>query len=233
MIFTKNYLIILILSISLLQLFAFQSSDAFVNNQLTSKIIGNSDTSAELSVGQNLTSNAVFDSSGNLWVTEEGNNRVVMYAAPLTTGMAASVVLGQPNLSSEVANNGGISANTLYKPHGITFDSAGNLWVTDRFNNRVVMYSARFSTGQAASLVLGQGNSFTANTANNGGISASSLSTPTSVKFDSSGNLWVADSGPNRVIEYLKGTGFTNGQAASRVEGQSTLLGYNPGHTST
>ena len=43
----------------------------------------------------------------------------------------------------------------LDTPNGLAFDSSGNLWVADSSNNRVLEYKAPFTTGEAASLVLG------------------------------------------------------------------------------
>jgi hypothetical protein len=69
-------------------------------------------------------------------------------------------------------------------------------------NDRVLFYPAGSTT---ATRVYGQGGSFTSNTANNGGISANSLSAPEGIALDSSGNLYVADQN-NRVLFYPAGT---------------------------
>src|SRR5574340_970392 len=133
-----------------------QDSHAFVNNQMASTIIGNFNSSLARSVRQNGPSASSFDSSGNLWVVDSNNNRILEYSAPFTNGMAASLSLGEPNLSSNKNNNGGISANSLSVPHSITFDSSGNLWVSDSGNNRVLEYLSPFSAGESASIVIGQ-----------------------------------------------------------------------------
>ena len=39
---------------------------------------------------------ATFSPSGDLWVADRANNRVLEYVPPFTTGMAATVALGQP-----------------------------------------------------------------------------------------------------------------------------------------
>ena len=163
------------------------------------------------------------DSQGSVWVADSGYSRVLQYTAPLSNGKAASVVLGQSDLTS-----GGIcpplggttTAAALCNPTGIAFDSTGNLWVADTNSNRVLRYTAPFSNNMDATLELGQpsGTAFTSSTANNGGISASTLSLPSAVAFDRSGALWVADNGNNRVLKYS--APFANGMAAILVLGQ-------------
>jgi sugar lactone lactonase YvrE len=153
-----------------------------------------------------------FDSSGNLWVADSNNNRIVEYKAPFSNGESASTVLGQSGFTAKVCAT---SQSGLCGPSGIAFDKSGNLWVADVVNNRVLRFSAPFSNGEAASLVLGQ-TSFTtkASATTRGG-----LSFPISVSFDKSGNLWVADVGNDRVLRYSPS--FTNGKLASIVIGQT------------
>lgn len=164
-----------------------------------------------------------LDLSGNLWVSDFGNNRILEYLGPaFSTHQAASVVLGQPNFSSGTANQGmaNPSSNTLSGPWGITFDARGDLWAADSANNRVLEYVPSFSNNQASSLVLGQ-SSFTSGTSNAGGLSASSLSLPAGVALDPAGNLWVLDANNNRALEYIPP--LYNDEAASTVIGQATF----------
>ncbi|HJT10154.1 MAG TPA: NHL repeat-containing protein [Candidatus Nitrosotalea sp.] len=199
-----------------------QDSHAFVNNEASSVILGSSDISTSLSLGVNSATHVALDSSGNLWVADSGNNRVIEYKAPLSTGEAATVVLGQPNLSTNTCNDGGISANSLCAPEGLAFDSLGNLWVEDAGNNRVLEYTAPLTTGQSASLVIGQGD-FTHNLPDLGSVvNADGLDLPLGLVFDSSGNLWVADADNSRVLEYT--APFSTGQSASLVIGQQDLV---------
>src|ERR1035438_3595743 len=109
----------------------------------------------------------------------------VPHAFTFTAGEAATLVIGQ---SSFTTNTAASNATGLYDPFGVAFDSHGNLWVTDAFNNRVLEYTAPLSTGEAATLVIGQ-SSFTTNTA---ATTSTGLQIPYGIAFDS-GNLWVAD----------------------------------------
>ncbi|WP_333647514.1 hypothetical protein [Candidatus Binatus sp.] len=94
----------------------------------------------------------------------------------------------------------------LYNPQGVAIDASttpNGLYVADRSNNRVLGYkdAATFVNGGPADLVIGQPD-FYSTASNSGGTSGSSLYNPVGVAVDGSGNLYVADSGNNRVLEY-------------------------------
>ncbi len=93
-----------------------------------------------------------------------------------------------------------------------SIDPFGSLFVADASNNRILGYTeaANPPTNVTATLEFGQGtagNDFTHNTANAGGLSASSLSIDQfrrlpGIATDSSGNLYVADAGNARLLAY-------------------------------
>lgn len=95
-----------------------------------------------------------FDAHGNLWVTDLENNRVLEFVPPFSSGMAASLVIGQPDFSH--GDQLPASDKTFYFPDSVTFDSAGDIIVADELNNRVLIFTAPFSTGMSASAVIGQ-----------------------------------------------------------------------------
>jgi len=165
-----------------------------------------------------------FDSSGNLWVSDSGDNRIVEFKAPFSSGENASFVLGAPDLRTEESPGESGTSTTLDAPAGIGFDTSGNLWVADESFYRVLEFTAPFSIGEAASVVLGQ-NNFTAKTFPNepncppacNTPTKATLNDPSAVAFDHSGNLWVADRSDSRVVEYTPP--FSNGESASIILG--------------
>jgi len=195
-------------------------------------VLGQTDFTSKLS-GTTATTlgnatSVTFDSSGNLWVVDTDNSRVLKYpAANLATGGAATVALGQSDLTSKTK---GLTTTTMgNKTSSIDFDSSGNLWVADKGNNRILKYpAANLATGGAATVVLGQSD-FTSDAQ---GLTATTMKNATSVTFDSSGNLWVADKGNSRILKY-PAANLATGGAATVVLGQSGLTSDAKGTTAT
>jgi sugar lactone lactonase YvrE len=156
-----------------------------------------------------------ISSVGTLYVSDSGNNRVLVYPSGSTT---ATKVYGQGGLFN-TWNFAPVTADSLYIPMGLKVDNLGNLYIVDGGNHRVLYYTG---TNTTAARVYGQAGSFTSNTQNNGGVSASSLSLPRGVTADASGNVYIADGGNNRVLYYA--TGLTT---ATRVYGQSNSFTSN------
>lgn len=157
------------------------------------------------------------DSSGNLYVADTGNNRVLEYNGPITTNAAAARVFGQPDFSSNGINTGGVSNISLNIPLGVAVDSSGNLYVADNGNNRVLGYNTPL-TDTVADIVIGKANFITTAC----GTTNTTLCSPSSVAFDASGNLYVADTSNNRVLEY--NAPLATNMAASTVFGQGASI---------
>ncbi|MGD0177052.1 MAG: NHL repeat-containing protein [Candidatus Bathyarchaeia archaeon] len=193
----------------------------FTNGMAASLVIGHKsflwDGPATNQTGLNNPSGLGFDALGNLWVSDGNNNRVLMFKPPFTNGMAASLVIGH---KSFLWDGPATNQTGLHGPRGVSFDGSGNLWVADYSNSRVLMFKPPFTTGMAATLVIGQAIFTTSAPA----TSQTGLKQSSGVSFDGSGNLWVADSNSNRVLVFRPP--FTNGMAASLVIGQ---INFNSG----
>ena len=88
-----------------------------------------------------------------------------------------------------------VSAQTLTAPQGIAVDLASNLYVADTGANRVMAFpntSVAPAAGAVATFVIGQA-SFSAS-------AVVAVKTPVDVAVDSSGDIFVADAGGNRVL---------------------------------
>ena len=128
-----------------------------------------------------------------------------------TSGQYASTVIGEPNFYTSMTEG---ASNRLYQPFRVAFDSHGDLWVVDENNNRVLQFKPPFFNGESASLVIGQANL----TSTSSTPSQSTLFGPVGIAFDSSGDLWIADSATNHVLEFK--LPFSNGMNASLELGQ-------------
>ncbi len=162
-----------------------------------------------------------LDGAGDLYIGDNGNNRILEYNGPLSTATRADRVFGQKgSFFSGAANNGGISANSLSAPAGLAVDKSGHLYAADLNNSRVLIYTDPLGTnGTTANVVFGQGGSLATGGCNLFGLNADSLCGPSDVKIDSSGDVYIADFGNNRILEYRTPVG-TN-PTASVVFGQA------------
>ncbi len=161
--------------------------------------------------------NVFVDADDNLWVADSGNNRVLKFpnASSLANGAAATVALGQPNLTTVTE---GTSDVKMDFPNGVVVDATGTLWVVENDNARVVRFDNADSlgSGAAASGVLGQSD-FVSNAT---GVSATSLNNPSGVAFDGSGSLFVLDNVNIRILLFRNPKTKANGAAADGVIGQ-------------
>jgi uncharacterized protein (TIGR03437 family) len=133
-------------------------------------------------------SGVAFDASGDLYVSDTLNNRIRRIGRE---GIIATFAgTGSPGYSGD---NGLATRAQLNQPNGLSFDSAGNLYIADTGNHviRMVNPSGLIST-VAGSGVLG-------NSGDTGAAKLATLFSPSDVVVDRAGNIYVADSGNNRI----------------------------------
>ncbi|HEY2104173.1 MAG TPA: NHL repeat-containing protein [Candidatus Binataceae bacterium] len=143
------------------------------------------------------------DAKGNLYVADLAASRVLEFYAPLTNHVAAKRVFGQGgSFISADCNHGGIGPDSLCEPWGVGLDKLGRLYVADWSNARVLEYDTPLAADTTADRVFVQGGTFNSSFCNYHGRSAASMCEPFAVVADGSGNVFVADSYNNRMLEY-------------------------------
>ena len=139
-----------------------------------------------------------FDSAGNLWVADRDDHRISEFTPPFTNGEEANIIVaGSCTLFGQL-----LGANCASVIDFIAFDSSGMLWASDTGNGRVLGFPAPLTTGENATIVLGEPD-FESTYGFEVNATQSNLVSPEGLAFDQSGNLWVSDSGLNRVLEFL------------------------------
>jgi uncharacterized protein (TIGR03437 family) len=169
-----------------------------------------------------------------LYVADSLNNRVLAFRDVRTVGTdsrtalakTADLVLGQPDRFHTGINYPGYDPQIptdqgLFTPSGVSVDAAGNVWVADTNNGRILRFPNPFNqpdgTIPRANLVLGQSN-FTVKITD---ASSTNMSAPVGVTVFNNGDVAAADYNLNRVLLFRKsGSDFVNGQAARNVLGQ-------------
>jgi hypothetical protein len=137
------------------------------------------------------------DASGNVFVADQGNNRIrKVMAAGNVTSLAGSDTPGFADGTGTVA--------AFLIPYGVSVDSSGNVFVADRSNNRI----RKVTREGLVSTLAGKNSGFANGQGSNAGFHA-----PSSVAVDTSGNLFVSDFANNR-IRKVTPAGGTQGLCA-------------------
>ncbi|KPA14575.1 hypothetical protein MHK_005218, partial [Candidatus Magnetomorum sp. HK-1] len=206
----------------------FSAAASLVNGSAAEAVFGQANfVSGQANRGGSVSANTLnsptginVDSFGSLWVADYLNNRVLRFdnASSKTTGANADAVLGQSNFNS---NSNGTTQNSMNRPIGVWVDFAGNLWVDDYLNNRILRFNdaARKSNGANADAVLGQTNYTTAAS----GTTQSTFSNPISLFGDNNNTIFVSDQGNQRILRFDNATLKANGANADGVLGQTNF----------
>jgi trimeric autotransporter adhesin len=127
------------------------------------------------------------DSAGNLYIADSENSRV----RKVTPAGIISTVAGGG--TDGLGNAGPATSATLKSPVGLALDSAGNLFIADAADSRI----RKVTADGIISTTAGNG---TSGFDGDGGLAISAaLNGPAGVAVDHAGNLFIADSGNDRV----------------------------------
>jgi sugar lactone lactonase YvrE len=197
------------------------------NGCAADQVIGQSDLkSTSAGAKQNMVNGPLgiaIDGSGNVWVVDNGNNRVLRFPTScLNThknGCDADLVLGQPDFTT---TTNAISQTQVANPHRVAFDTKGGIYIADSDYNRVLHFPAscinNSTNGCAADLVLGQSDYIYDVNA----TSQSQMDVAAGVATDGAGGVFVSDDHNNRILHFPASclSNHTNGCNADQVIGQ-------------
>lgn len=180
-------------------------------------------------------SGVVLDGAGNMYIADSLHNmiRLVTASTGIISAFAGSGTQGIPE-------EGVLATSTnLNMPTGVALDGAGNLYIADTGNNAV--RKVVLSTG-IITTVAGNGSKGDSNAnqvGDNGPAIAANLNGPWGVTVAANGDLYIADSGNNRIrlvdistgiITTVAGVGIIdpNGSGTYSGDGQAaTAAGIN------
>jgi sugar lactone lactonase YvrE len=129
------------------------------------------------------------DSLYNVYVADTGNNHIEKFSSSDGITYTSKAVIG----------HNGTDDGGLQGPSGVAVDLLGNVYVADTQNNRVQMFSS--SDGINYKFVSYVGDKDSAETCSSG-QGDGQFSHPTGVAVDSSGYVYVADTGNDRVQKF-------------------------------
>ena len=143
------------------------------------------------------------DSLGNLYIADTDNNRIRKVAAGFISTVAGiSGAYSGPN--PPVGDGGLATAARLNSPYVVNVDTSGNLYIADRDNHRIRKVTA--TTG-IITTVAGTGS--TTDPVGDGGAATSAMiNLPRGVAVDTSGSIYIADTGNERIRKVTAGTGI-------------------------
>jgi sugar lactone lactonase YvrE len=132
-----------------------------------------------------------FDTAGNLYIADTGNNlvRKVDPSGNMTT------VAGHYGYYSSTADGQPASSQVLNRPSGVAVDAAGNLYIADTSANVVRKVDASGNMFRFA----GGSTSYAVNYGDGGPAIAATLNLPQQMAFDLAGNLFIAGPGESAV----------------------------------
>jgi sugar lactone lactonase YvrE len=151
-----------------------------------------------------------FDAEGNLFIAEPNRIRKVSAANGVI-----STVAGDPNSVKYDGGDGGPATAALIYALGIAVDGSGNLYIADAQTNRI--RKVTLSSGIISSVT---GSSEPVEVLGDGGpATAAALNEPGDVVVDPAGNIYIADSGNQRIRKVAAGSGIISTVAGNGTKG--------------
>lgn len=159
----------------------------------------------------------VLDSAGNIYFADQGNHRV----RKIDTAGRISTIAGNGTRGYR-GDGGPATAAALIEPSALALDNAGTLYITDAGGDAVRKVSA------SGTITTFAGTGIAGFSGDGGSPTAAKLNQPRGVAVDSAGNVYIADTGNNRVRKVTSGTittiAGTGQDASSRAGGPAATI---------
>ncbi len=150
-------------------------------------------------------SSVAFDASGNMYIAD--SNNLVVREVAAATGIITTVVGNGSSCypTTAACGDGGVATSANFSfPLNITFDSAGNLYISDwqgyRIREVVVQAGGTVANGTIKT-IAGTGTS--GSKGNNGPATKANLNHPAGLVVDSNGNVYISDQYNNEVRQVV------------------------------
>ena len=163
-------------------------------------------------------SGVAVDAIGNIYIADKGNHRVRMVEKK--SGIIQTVA----GTGTTAFYGNGVTAKlaTLSYPSGVAVDASGNIYIADTFNHRIRMVNSTGTiTTVAGGGAFGGYNNDVGCSGDGGNGTSATLSIPSGVAVDAIGNIYIADTGNDRVRLLTKSTGIITTVAGIGLGGYS------------
>jgi len=156
-------------------------------------------------------------SNNLLFVADSWLHRVLVFdVTAITNGEPAFRVLGQDDF---MGGSSATAIDRMWSPSHLAVDTANRLYVADAGNSRILVFDiTEITNGENAINVLGQADFVSQEVA----TTINGMRNPIDVFWDSN-NLYVADTGNNRILVFDV-TAITDGEDAQYVLGQPDFV---------
>lgn len=154
------------------------------------------------------------DASGNVFIAIPAAQEVLK--VDTSGNLTVFAGMGYPTENPKQFDGQAATNGSLYGPAGVAVDASGNVYIADTVNQLI----RKVNTSGIMTTIAGTGTICTSSTSpcGDGGKATSAMfNAPSAVAVDSSGNVYVADSGDNRIREIAASTGLISTIAGSGV----------------
>jgi len=159
------------------------------------------DTQLAIRAEFNHPADVAIDSAGNIYIADTSNALV----RRITTDGLINIYAGSTSTTGYSGDNGAATSAGLIEPYALALDNSSNLYIAERADGRI-----RVVNYKSGNITTAVGNGTLGFSGDGSAATQAELNVPTGVAVDSGGNIYIADSGNNRVRKAASGGGSIN-----------------------